>query len=945
MPKCLTRNRVGMLSRFYSIFILGLIVLFAINAAGCSYGKRHGRAYSSTHGTAVGFTVSPASSMLAPEMSVQLHAFATFKDHFSEDVSSYTTWTVSDKQLASVDGNGLVKALSVGTVTVEAEFEDFKAVAQILITNGVSEGYITVSSQGIVEGDLSVIDGVSEHLHVYQNLEDGSSVEITDSVKWDSSNPGVAYMSDDGVLCTGAPGQAFITGEIDDGTVVAQFTVNVSEAQLLSISLNRSEITIAAGYSDSLIALASFDNGTTHNINDVATWSSSDPSVASVSLENNDGKTVVKVNGLKQGQTVVTATFRDKSAQCQVEVNAPKLVSLSFDQGHELSIAKGLGVGVTVTGGFSDGTSRDVTSYVTVKPEQEQVVAVESGDVITLKALTVGETKVTAEKDGCKAELNVTVTKAVVTALTISGEDTVIAGRNITLTVTGNLSDGTTGVEINPELWTSSDTTLAMVTEGVVWGLKPGTVTITAKVGDVQATKEVTVENAVVTDLSIVADSTSTAIGQSLNWGVRAVFSDGSVSTEVSPEWRSEQQTIATVSDGVVTGVDIGTATIVASLDGVEASKDVNVFSEITSLRVQLRDETQGTAVILGEDVQLDAIAVYSDGSETTVTGDAGWLSSDPDKALITGGLVRGLQVGTYTITARYNGHEDSIDIQFSDGYIQVEPLAMLEGNTWVINTDNILYKLGLYDEVRTELINKTGSDYSWNYHKYKYHVYKDSVEVTNFEIPDGVIVLDGGRYKINGIATEAFRDCLSLNSVTMHDNLTYIGERAFYDCFNLETLTVPDSVTRLGEYICFRCTSLTSVSLGDGITSINSNAFKRCWELRSLKLPANVVYIGHYAFQFCRSLEEVELPLSFDECGEHAFASCTSLQSVVFAEGERTSSVVIGVNAFSDCTQLEIHVPNRVTYIGNSAFSKVKHVWYYGEASGKPWGAVLFND
>lgn len=62
---------------------------------------------------------------------------------------------------------------------------------------------------------------------------------------------------------------------------------------------------------------------------------------------------------------------------------------------------------------------------------------------------------------------------------------------------------------------------------------------------------------------------------------------------------------------------------------------------------------SQGTlALDVDEIASLDVTATYSDSSTTVVTSSAEWSSSDPSKATVSAGFVKGIAAGTATITA-----------------------------------------------------------------------------------------------------------------------------------------------------------------------------------------------------------------------------------------------------------------------------------------------------
>ena len=195
-------------------------------------------------------------------------------------------------------------------------------------------------------------------------------------------------------------------------------------------------------------------------------------------------------------------------------------------------------------------------------------------------------------------------------------------------------------------------------------------------------------------------------------------------------------------------------------------------------------------------------------------------------------------------------------------------------------------------------------------------------------------------------ISSYAFRNCTSLTTITITDNVRSIGQYAFNGCTSLESITIPDSVTSIGDATFYKCTSLTSITIPDSVTSIGEDAFEGCTSLTSITIPDSVTSIGSSAFRGCTSLESVTfgensklesiaeyvfinctsltsiiIPDSVTSIGGYAFCECTSLESVTL--GENRWFLSIGSHAFSSCTSLtSIIIPDSVTSIGGYAFS-----------------------
>ena len=127
------------------------------------------------------------------------------------------------------------------------------------------------------------------------------------SVTWTSSDSSVASVVDGKVTAIKA-GKATITVKTDDGgkTATCEITVNAKVYPVTSVSLDKSSATLTEGDEITLIATVNPDNATNKNV----TWTSSDPSVASVS----NGK----VTALKAGKATIIVKTDDggKTATC-----------------------------------------------------------------------------------------------------------------------------------------------------------------------------------------------------------------------------------------------------------------------------------------------------------------------------------------------------------------------------------------------------------------------------------------------------------------------------------------------------------------------------------------------------------------------------------------------------------------------------------------------------
>ena len=152
---------------------------------------------------------------------------------------------------------------------------------------------------------------------------------------------------------------------------------------------------------------------------------------------------------------------------------------------------------------------------------------------------------------------------------------------------------------------------------------------------------------------------------------------------------------------------------------------------------------------------------------------------------------------------------------------------------------------------------------------------------------------------KIKG--TELVR-CLDKNveSVTIPNYVTKIGEGAFKSCTSLESIVIPPSVTEIDDYAFCHCTSLSSVIIPESVTKIGSYAFCHC----------NITALSHP----CLTIKD-GLAIEYDDWVVYC---ATQSRSITIPDGIR----VIFDRAFCDCASIEsVKIPESVTTISNKAF------------------------
>ena len=211
--------------------------------------------------------------------------------------------------------------------------------------------------------------------------------------------------------------------------------------------------------------------------------------------------------------------------------------------------------------------------------------------------------------------------------------------------------------------WSSSNASVATVSAGKITAKGVGTTTITATYNGYTAKSTVTVTDAVTYDYQLSPSSTSLVNGRTTKFTVvKRTFTNGTQTNgqDVSSTftWTSSNTSVATVgSNGVVTGVGKGTATITAKYGETTLTGSVTVTPAYTYELVLNRTSMSMAKGATGTIVA--TYKTYADGvleSSTNVTSTATWSSGNTSVATVSGGTVTGMGAGTTTISATYNG-------------------------------------------------------------------------------------------------------------------------------------------------------------------------------------------------------------------------------------------------------------------------------------------------
>ena len=308
-----------------------------------------------------------------------------------------------------------------------------------------------------------------------------------------------------------------------------------------------------------------------------------------------------------------------------------------------------IGATVRLTAEVRDQTGQTMAgATIAWATSDSSVAAVDGSGLVT--AAGNGSATITAESGTASGSAAVTVAQEVAEVAVTPAVDTVVAGDTLRLAASAEDANGH-AVEGASFAWVSGDTAVARIDDaGLVTGIAPGEVVVTAHVGGVTGAAQLTVAAPAPTTVAITPEAaTLTALGDTVRLSAEVLDQLGRVLPGAEVAWSSADTTVATVDPaGLVTATGPGETTVAAAAGGVLGEARLSVMQEAGSVTVSPTADTLN----LGDSLQLSAEAFDANG-HAVPGAEFGWSSSDVSVATVDGsGLVRGVSEGRTTITA-----------------------------------------------------------------------------------------------------------------------------------------------------------------------------------------------------------------------------------------------------------------------------------------------------
>ena len=314
--------------------------------------------------------------------------------------------------------------------------------------------------------------------------------------------------------------------------------------------------------------------------------------------------------------------------------------------------------------------------------------------------------------------------------------------------------------------WTSSDPSVATVTDGLITAISPGTTIITATTQDGNFTAQCSVTVAAIPVIGISLNKSTVSITINDTEQLTAtVLPEDAADKAVS--WTSSDPSVATVTDGLITAISPGTTIITAT------TQDGNFTAQCS--------------------VTVTEINVCSSPVAMGVTGTLAWTLCADGTLYITG--MGSLPHYDYCNSPWYSWRSSILNVDIGNNVSSIGNYAFQGCNNLIsANIPNSVLNIGV-------------------------GIFQECSSLMSVTIPNSIRILSPG----------TFAECSNLKFITIPGSITDIQYYAFRNCSSLTSIVIPNSVTSIGQGAFSGSNNLTDITVNwDTPLSIEADVFEQ---------------------------------------------------------------------------------------------------------------------
>jgi parallel beta-helix repeat protein len=568
-------------SRSGTAFMVAAIAISLVAAAGCGEKSADPTAASSAGSKPGGSQIAltrKADTMLV-DQTIRLVAVSPAAP--GKTASASPVWSSSDTSVAVVMQNGLVFALKSGSAVISVTDQGTTDATKLTVRPSIRSLSFDADSLAL---------GLNQSVALpYRAIDsDGNVVKIAQhKVEWVSTAPDIAPISSGDTVTGRTLGVSDVRLTVDGK--LATTRVHVRPTAVSSVTVSPAAPAVGIGEQIQLSALVADASGAA--LNRSVTWSTSSPSVATISSTG-------MLTGVAAGTAKITATSGNKRGSVTVSVAqaappaAPAPVPV-FSVSLTLN-ASTLSVGQTTqaTATLKDSASHVLTDRtVSWTSSDESIASVSASGLVS--ALRAGSAVITASAEGKSANAVIVVAAPapVPSTITVTLDQSTIPVGSVAR-ATAVVRDANAAVISSAVVnWSSTPTSVATISvNGAALGRSIGTASISASIAGITQSVKLTVVDSTtapppvtppaptIARVVVTLPASTLTVGAKTQATASAYDANGALVTGASMVWATSNQAIASVgTTGLVSAVGQGTASISASAGGQVGSAIVTV--------------------------------------------------------------------------------------------------------------------------------------------------------------------------------------------------------------------------------------------------------------------------------------------------------------------------------------------------------------------------------
>ncbi len=509
------------------------------------------------------------------------------------------------------------------------------------------------------------------------------------SVKFISSDENIASVNKDGLITAKGNGIATITAYVSDGSYSEERQILVGDTWATDVVCKEDTVRVTLGEAVQLAATVNPKNATYPTVEwskPTTDWTTNSGTTVGAADITDDGifstmyrsDMATTVNNIGKYDVKVSSFDGQASGQCVVYVLGLEplqdltLTSKGVDDEISIDVKDDIEEGILYTQFFDVGfvpsnatLAKALTTRFTITSQDKEILEIGTkklGDTheegFTLKPKKQGTTQiiVSAKENDVKAVKTIRVTDSSYGILGVTLDASVMTVKaGEPLSIGYQVETVQDGVERDKTVyWESSDPSVATVDRetGLITPIKVGgTTTIRAitKFGNFTATCHLNVAEGDVKVSGVKLDKNALTLAPGENAQLYATITPADAANK-KVTWISENNAVATVAEGLVTGVSAGSTIVrVTTEDGGYTAKCVVTVEkkEIPATGISL--DKISVKLEKGKAIVLKATVIPANATNKQVI----WLSSDEDTiAVDTTGIVEGLEEGKADVIA-----------------------------------------------------------------------------------------------------------------------------------------------------------------------------------------------------------------------------------------------------------------------------------------------------